>query len=248
MRIIDAHVHIGKGMFGGPDVTSEKMASDLEYCGVEKAVVFTLGGLFDYDCVGSNNEIKGLADQRPEMFIPFCTVNPHRGKAAVNELRRAVLKMGMRGLKLHGWCQAFSVMHPSLGEIVEEAANLRIPILFHDGSSPYCTSLQIGYLAERHPKATIILGHAGLYDYWKNAIDAAMRSENVVLCACGAPFIGVKRMVEEIGADRIVFGSDAGFCHRGMIEYGIKRILQLKISEGEKEKILGLNMARMLGI
>jgi len=249
VRVIDGHVHLGTGWNGTEASNSKMLAAELRKRGVEKAVAMTLRGLMpNCDVAEENNILKELADQEPEMYVPFCTVNPHQGEEAVSELRRAVKELGMRGLKLHPWLQAFSITHPNLENILEEAVRLRIPIIFHDGTPPYSTPLQICDLAERYPDATIILGHSGLKDLWKNAINCAARCDNVHLCICGTPFKGIKQMVEDIGPERMIFGSDAGFSDPSLIDFRVGQILRLNIDEEEKERILSLNIARILGL
>jgi predicted TIM-barrel fold metal-dependent hydrolase len=48
--------------------------------------------------------------------------------------------------------------------------------------------LQIAAFAARHPKVTVILGHGGLHDLWKEAIVAADRTANLYLAALANGF------------------------------------------------------------
>jgi predicted TIM-barrel fold metal-dependent hydrolase len=43
----------------------------------------------------------------PEQFMGFASVDPWKGKLAVQELERSVKELGLRGLKLHPTTQAF---------------------------------------------------------------------------------------------------------------------------------------------
>ena len=54
--------------------------------------------------------------------------------------------------------------------------------MFHEGTPPYADTLQVANLAELYPEAKIILGHAGLYDSYRNAVSAAKRLPNIFLC------------------------------------------------------------------
>ena len=57
----------------------------------------------------------------------------------------------MRGVKLHPWLQGFSAHEPGLDPLCEVAAAAGVPILFHDGTPPFSTPLQLASLARRHP-------------------------------------------------------------------------------------------------
>ena len=78
-----------------------------------------------------------------------------------------------------------------------------------------------------------------------NSTEAAKKRENVFLETCCSTVIyGVMEMlVNKIGADRILFGSDMPFVNANA---QIGKILHAKISDDDKRKILGLNMAKIL--
>jgi predicted TIM-barrel fold metal-dependent hydrolase len=101
-------------------------------------------------------------------------------------------------------------MYPCVDRVLETCVEHDLPILFHDGTPPYSDSLQIANLAERFPKAKIILGHAGLYDGYRSAIAAARRQKNIYLCVCGPAISDVRAMIAALGPDRILYGSDGG--------------------------------------
>lgn len=87
-------------------------------------------------------------------------------------------------------------------------AALSLPILFHDGTPPYCDPLQIASLGELHPELKIILGHAGICDMHYDAIRAAERNRNIYLCFCCTPVGDIEDIVSRIDSDRLFFGTD----------------------------------------
>jgi len=238
--IIDSHTHM-------PMAGPTGLVSALKSYGVDKAVVFTTEGFYS-DCRTANDRLVEGVRGFPGILYPWATVDPYEGEGAVQELRRCVKELGMLGLKLHPWLQGFSVANPAMDLIMEEVVSLGIPILFHDGSPPYATPLQIANLARRHPQVIVILGHGGLRELWKDALRAAEELENIWLCTSGVPLAGLQTMVDRLGCDRIVFGSDAGGGHPSVIPYRLRFIEELKISDAEREKIFGGNIARLLGL
>ena len=55
----------------------------------------------------------------------------------------------------------------------------------------------------------------------------------------------MERVLERVGPNRLIYGSDLPF---GIPEVGMMSIKLCEISEKEKEMILGLNMAEILGL
>jgi predicted TIM-barrel fold metal-dependent hydrolase len=182
-------------------------------------------------------------------MVAFATVDP-RDPGAGAEVERCVREHGMRGVKLHPWLQGFSAHNPGLQDLCEAVAELGIPILFHDGTPPFSTPLQLATLARRHPRTTIVLGHGGLHDLWREAIAAVATTENVHLCMCGAPGYAMRAIVARCPLERLLFGTDAGLLRPEPVQrYARLRIRQLDelgLDAAEREAILEVNPRRLL--
>jgi hypothetical protein len=243
--IVDGHTHFFRRFAGMQGLSPAEFVEGLRALGIDKALVFTLEGFFG-EPQSANDELADLVKRYPEALKAFCTVNPRHGQAAIEELKRCVLDLGMVGLKLHNWLQAVSAVDPCMFPLIEEAARLEVPVVFHDGTPPYCTTLQVAYLAKLYPEATIILGHSGLNDFWRQAIKAALRYDNIYLLPCGAPVQGIAEMVETVGVDRLIWGSDFPFGGPGAVVYARHKIECLEIPDSDKQRILGENIMRLI--
>jgi len=220
---------------------AEKAIGILGKYGIGRAWACTLEGLVD-DTAPYNRFLCRLARRYPVRVAPFCTVNPHLGERAVQEFREMVLKRGMKGLKLHNWLQAVSNMSRWVERLVDEAGRMGVPVLFHDGTPPYATPLQIARLAGKFPHTTVVLGHSGLQDLYPDAIRAAKQHANIYLCACSASHEGLKRMVDRVGPGRILFGTDGGFGDfSGLVELHLDLVDSLGLGAEDREKILWKN-------
>ena len=85
-----------------------------------------------------NDYIAALVQQDPETFVGFASVNPaYRGpQAAVEELTRAVVNLGLAGLKLYPMYQHWSPDDRELAfPIYQCALDLGIPVMFHQAGS-----------------------------------------------------------------------------------------------------------------
>ena len=177
---------------------ADEFVGKLKSQGVGGAVVMTLEGFTRDDSRRYNDELHAVTSQHAGYLYAFGTVHPRDGSEATSEMRRCVTELGMKGFKFHPWLQAFCASGREMFPIVEQAVALDVPLLFHDGTPPYSTSLQIAYLARCFPKATIILGHSGLRDYWREALYAAIKYKNIVLQFCGPPHIAMQETSVEL--------------------------------------------------
>lgn len=243
--IIDSHTHIGT--FAQRTTPGQELVERMQSLGIDKATVFTSKGLRS-DPQGGNDRLAAAAGRYPGILYPWATVDPRQGEAAAVELRRAVTELGMGGLKLHPWVQGYSIANPGMDIVMEEVARLGIPVIFHDGSPPWATPLQIANLARRYPTAPVILGHGGLRELWPDALLAARQLDNLWLGTSGVPFHGLQQMVDTLGPERILFGTDGPAGHPSTMAYRLGVVLALRISDAAREAILGGNMARLLGL
>jgi predicted TIM-barrel fold metal-dependent hydrolase len=246
MTVIDIHTHMpGVHVTGITGLQQQEFLDLMDANGVDKAWVFTLDGLY-FDPVPYNDLLLQFCSINPERLIPFCTIHP-RYPNAVEELRRCVLDLGMRGLKLHPWTQAFSPNDAMMEPVGEALAELGIPVLFHDGTPPNSSPMQVAYFAMRHPTVPVILGHAGLHDLWKEAVYAAMRYPNIYLCPSGMPPYGIEYALKRVPIERFMFGSDAGFGHPYWLKSQLEKARTQNLSAAEEALFLGGNAERLLG-
>jgi predicted TIM-barrel fold metal-dependent hydrolase len=133
--------------------------------------------------------------------------------------------------------------------LCEVAAEHALPILFHDGTPPYSLALQIAELARRHPRVTMILGHGGLHDAWREALAALAAAPNLWACLCGTPPYAAARIVRDGPVERIVVGTDAGLASVPEQPYAAARIAEWArwdITPVQRRAILEDNPRRLL--
>jgi predicted TIM-barrel fold metal-dependent hydrolase len=153
----------------------------------------------------------------------------------------------MCGVKL--WV-AHRCSEPELDPIVELATELKAPVFQHtwlktNGNYPgESTPEDVAILAARHPEATLVCGHTG--GNWERAIPVVRPHRNVSIGLAGFdPTAGVVEMgVRELGAERLLWGSDApgrSFASQ------LGKVKGADITEPEREMILSGNLRRVLG-
>jgi len=241
--VIDFHVHQPAAGAYGPH---EYLAA-MDELGADVSVVFTYEGLLR-PSVGANDSLAAWVAPAPERLVAFSTVDP-RDPGAGAEIERCTRNHGMRGVKLHPWLQGFSAHEPGLQPVCETAGRLGIPILFHDGTPPFSTPLQLAALARRHPGTQIVLGHGGLHDLWREAIEAVLTTDNVHLCLSGTPGYAMRAIIARCPLDRLLFGTDAGLRPEPLQRYAVLRVRQLDelgLNDAQREAILVTNPRRLL--
>jgi len=83
----------------------------------------------------SSEEVADRAAAYPDVLIPFGSMDPLTGEAAVRRARRLISEHAVRGFKFHPSLQGFSPddqrFYP-LYEVIEEAG---LPAVFHTGQT-----------------------------------------------------------------------------------------------------------------
>ena len=215
----------------------------MDEANIDKAVVMTYR---DAPLPDGSDPLQYVADacHKYPRLIGYARMNPRAGAQAVGALERAFTQLGMKGLKLH---PVSYVMHPASPEtvaLIKKAAEWHAPTLFHCGDEDFTLPYQIAQAAELVPEATIILGHMGGYFHVEDAIQAAKLHPNLILETSAMPYPDmIKRAVQEIGADRVLFGSDGPGCDP-TIE--IEKVKAAGLSTSDEEKLFSTNIERIL--
>jgi uncharacterized protein len=246
-RIIDFHAHLDERWLHFPCDTATDLVRTLDQFNVEVACVFTIMGFYE-DCPPHNDALLRRANEFPERLIPFVTVDPKQGRAAVDELERCLANRSFRGVKFHPWLQAYasSMLRNTTMDILHVAARHNVPVLYHDGTPPYSTTYQIADLARWSPETNVILGHAGSADYVDAAAQLIRDIPNLYGCFCGPRPGDLEHLINVGGAERIVFGSDFGAVGWRLLPERIDNVLEAGLSDDDLDRVLYTNAARLL--
>ena len=279
MKAIDIHAHIPRmpglseygiepglrQMFRMADesISIEKMVET--YRAIDtKAVIFSVDAETETgDLPDPNDYVAQTVDFYPDVFIGFCSVDPRKGKAAVEELERSVLSLGLRGLKLHPIHQAFFPDDPAFIPLFAKAEELGIPVLMHSGyaaagaNAPGGGGFELAYsrpiphvdsLAARHPDLTIIMAHPA-WPWIQEQVAVALHKSNVFIDLSGwAPRYIPKELISEASGrlrKKILFGSD--YPYISPVTW-LEQFQELDIRDESRPLILHDNAARILNL
>ena len=236
VRVYDNHGHIGISSthYHIPDAELDTIVRELDRFNIEKICVFSLAGVVS-DEVHGNDQTIAAVRAHPDRFVGFTLVNPHRGpELMLRELQRCA-DAGLRGVKLIPSYQGYPEEGPNIDVACQWAHERKQLILNHHWGGPE----QMLRLVSTYTGACFFTGHT-------TTAYANIMAEHANLYVCSCPVLGprtVESVVEAIGADRFLFGSDLTDLP---IAWGLGPILCAHISERAKRMIIGDNLQSLL--
>jgi uncharacterized protein len=255
--IIDAHTHVMLKLEGITEKNNvyynENASGDsfLEYyhtLGIQACYAFASFSFYNDAISRAENEaLAKFGKAYPNRIYAWATVSPALDERQLRaEIRYAIDELGLFGLKFVPICQGVSLANPAFDIIAEEAIDLDVPVVSHDGSPEYCSAIQLAYYARKYPRLRVLSGHAGLRELWPDLIDAARELPNLYICLSGPTQWGIQKLYDALGPEKLLFGSDGGTGPVAVTRAYLRRIDQLKAPDRHKEMILGENAMRFL--
>lgn len=206
--IIDAHAHMDVFLARGWNDPPEKVIACMDRAGIDIAVVSTYVNYPGPKKEAMEELYRGCCSY-PGRLIPFLRLNPRFTEETEAAIDLAVTKYGYRGIKLHPTSYSMHPFTEPTLKILRKAAQYDIPVLFHCSDENLTLPLQIGEAAEQCPQTKIILAHMGGFRHGADAIRVCKRYPNVFMDTCEFCFsAGIRHAVEELGPQRILFGTD----------------------------------------
>lgn len=264
--VIDFHTHIF------PDKIAERTVAKLESVGSIKA--FTDGTLSGLKSSMKDNHIDLSVVlpvvTKPEQFdsvnsfaaeitgkegiISFGGIHPDMEdyKEKLNE----IMRLGLKGIKLHPDYQVTYIDDPKMVRIIHYATEIGLIVLIHAGLDiglpdpihcpPDKSAVMLAQIDKQDAK--IILAHTGGYNQW-DEVEEFLVGKNIYLDTAYSlghikdeQFI---RIVKNHGADRIVFATDSPW---GGQKETFDYLQKLDLSKEELERILHINAEELLGL
>jgi len=223
------------------------------------AVVMGVGWTSQIVAREANDYLLHSARGCPGRLIPFCSVNPAWGKAAVDEIERCA-KLGAKGIgELHPDTQSFDITsHRVMTPLMEAAAALGLPVLTHS-SEPVghaypgkgtVTPDKLLTFIQNFPQNTIICAHwGGGLPFYALMPEVKEALANVYFDSAASPYLYhpsvFKRVIDTIGPDKALFATDFPLL-------GYKRTLRqvedAALTPEEKTRLLSSNAQRLLNL
>lgn len=158
--IVDCHTHLKCRS------REVETAEHLEACEkIDSCIVLAAAG---DDSADANKEVSQYVKQCKKM-TGFAVVNPLKDKVNVKSVSSFTRDLGLKGLVLYCSEQGFHPAHSTAMQLYESAAELSLPIFFHN-SGPFGADAVLDYsqpylideIARRFQSLKIVIGRMGL--------------------------------------------------------------------------------------
>lgn len=259
--VVDVHAHVA---FGADLVLAERPHDAAAYAaaartaGVGTAVVLAVAPQGEPAQTRRLNDLVLAARIDGVTALPFCSVHPNDGAAALAELDR-VVERGARGVKLHPNGQGFDVADAGVRDVVTYAGRLGLPVLF-DAYSPADPAQFYKFLelAIACQDTDIVLAHLGgpkfaemmmfhvmrTYPWWSDRLWFDL-SWTVPMFADGPYREQLLWVCRKLGTDRLLFGSDYPMVD---VATAVGSVVRLGFDPDELDAVLHDNAAKLFSL
>lgn len=258
--IIDSHAHIfpdkiaeraadGIGGFYNLktqfDGTLKALLEQGTAAGVDRFLVHSVATVPE-QVQSINNYIAGSVARNSDRLIGFGAMHPDYNDIE-GEIER-IISLGLKGIKLHSDFQRFNIDDKRAFPIYE-AAQGRLPILFHVGDPRYDYSSpeRLLKVTKLFPKLTVIGAHLAGWTMWDRG--AELLSDSGIYADCSSSLYALSpehaaELIRRFGADRVLWGTDYPMWSAAE---ELERFNKLPLNAQEREGILSGNLLRLLG-
>lgn len=225
--------------------TLPNLIEEMDLLGVTHSVLLAV----DFPAISDNTRrYLRVIEHEPRLFA-FGSVHPYSTRLAQKVDR--CIRMGAIGIKMHPAQQFFTADNPRAQVIYEACERRGIPTLFHSGQSDIAPKWVANFPRIRHFKEPVakfkdllfIFGHSGIHEY-DQVIELGKKHDNVVMEVSGQPPHRIQEMINGIGEDRVIFGSDWPFYP---IAFPLaKALIATEGNPRVREKLLNENALKLL--
>jgi predicted TIM-barrel fold metal-dependent hydrolase len=252
-RVLDAHCHVlhdGGEAAGGGLVfhrgDARGMIELTRRCGIDRTAIMSWAGPLSADTDTGNEIVENVVRQYPDEFIGLSTINPdYDDEEKIEEvIQKYHRELKFPGLKTFTPCQSLEYDDPRFARWYQFGNDHRLYAVIDPAGITREASIR--HLAERYPNLGIHLDHCGQsWEYAQWAVSLMQEYSNIwaQLNYTAVTNGVIEYLVEAVGADRVLFGTDAPMRDQrpqaGWLTF-------TRLAEADKRKIFGENFAAIL--
>lgn len=250
--IVDADVHLSP-LREGNRITVEELLRRMDRAGVARALAWLQPAYFR-DVEGGNRYIYECVRRFPERITGFGWVDPHFGlEKSLDELKRCSEEYGFVGVKLNGAQNEFPIDDEQVClPVIEAILDAGRLLAFHIGADSFENThpFRLAKVARRFPTAIILavhMGGAAVPDLSRAMLEFAQECPNIYLIGSAVSPPAVLRAIQQLGPERVLFGSDTPFqlMHVEVAKY---RALLEDLPSESADLVMGGNALRLFQI
>jgi predicted TIM-barrel fold metal-dependent hydrolase len=215
--IIDAHAHLAHWPTL-KECESELLLSQERYgvaytlisdCDCAEYPSVTKYGIHRVSCLQGLRRVLSFVKLYPDRFGALVWINPHN-EIVTPELEKCIAdnRQWIHGLKFHPYESQLKISSPKLKPYLELARKFNLPICVHTAQDKYSDVAMLGAVAEKNPDIIFVAAHMQLVSDNKAALEVLKKHPNVYGDTAWVDMKIAKKVLTEIGEDRILFGTD----------------------------------------
>ncbi|MAE64724.1 MAG: hypothetical protein CMJ18_10700 [Phycisphaeraceae bacterium] len=230
-----------------PQTSGDDVLRLMDRFGIDRAAMTSLRGLHG-DWREANAETRAFAKAHSGRLVPVACLSPMNGGDG-SALRELVAE-GFAALRLYpALAQGYTLASPFADDLLSTAGELKIPVIvptrpmMHFRFPPLAIE-QVAALAGRHPETNVVLSGPNYLGEFTAAVEALQRYGNMTIeISCMQGFGDVTRMVEAVGADRVLFGTGLPLHYPAC---GIAKLDHSKLAAAPLQAVATGNAVRLL--
>jgi len=250
------------GIYSNPKAklaTADELIASMDRDGVDIAVVLNYGWTTHQLCVEVNDYIIESVNRYPDRLIGFCNIQPESMDNAIHEIERCA-EAGIKGVgEIRPDIQSFDFGNPeSMSPLIDVMQRNNLILLTHasepvghhyPGKGKATPELLYNFI-KTYPDVKVVCAHwGGGLPFYALMPEVRESMGNVFFDTAASPFLYnsqiYKQVIQLVGADKILFGSDYPLIPQRRY---LKEIDSIDLSREYKENMLYGNAARLLGM
>ncbi len=257
LNVIDIHGHIGS--FLGYDLRTETLMDNINRFGIRLVLISNIDGAhlpgktLDLDEVTANRITLETVQKYPDKLRGLVWTRPTDPKGSPKNVETFLREHGFVGVKFHPEMNQFPADSSCVDGYLDLCEKYQVPAVFHCGAKGSESGPEKIYAAaRRYPSVPVVLYHMGFLGPHHDATAAvkealAKKNADLYLETSQADPVAVLQAVAEVGADRILFGTDATYYGREHYEKYLIMVgqLQQKLQKSDFDKIMQTNATKL---
>lgn len=236
--------------------TVERLIMDMDANHIQKAVVQQINPA-NRSCAKT---MDSLVKENSRLYT-FASIHPFDDNilAKINEY----MKLDIKGWKLNPHIWGVPIDCDESISLLKELAKTELPIMSCSGvglpkemlSSSIPTKKTKKEVMTQHlpkfekvldciPDATVILAHSGCFDF-EYIVDIMKKYPNTYTDISIQPSVNIRKLIGQIGSERILFGTDYPFVTQA---FSILSVLRATSNEQERKNIFSVNAKKLLSV
>lgn len=238
MEIIDTNTMFGPWPRERADMSLDRLVGALANRGVARAITLSTTGIFHSYNDGNAETLEGCRDK--SNLIPAATIDP-RGYFSGMNMAAKLVAQGFKMFRFFPSEQGWPLDHAVFEDILDELEPTPTPIMINASRTGDASALGRILGGRQHP----LILEGVTFETLAEAVSVMKKHSNIYVETHGliAPG-GIKFLAEQVGAERIVFGSD---CPRSSLAGALRLMNESGLSDEDKAEVFGGNIMRLLG-